>query len=112
LEPVFPLEEAPQAPAAVQKEVVAPPVMPTVIPPPTTLIRDDLERLRRNKQYEGAFYIREPEEVRKVEPEDDDAPIVPLRLQGEEESRTHEEPPVRRQEENIYKASPSPIDDE
>lgn len=93
------------------KESPVIPSIPTVIPPPTTLIRDDLERLRRNKQYEGAFYIREPEAVAKEEPDDDDAPIVPLRLHGDEE-KTQEEPSLPPQEENIYKATPAPLEEE
>jgi hypothetical protein len=111
LEPTSPLADASPS-HDVAKEPVVAPVMSTVIPPPTTLIRDDLERLRRNKQYEGAFYIREPEEMVKEESDDDDAPIVPLRLQGDEESKSHEENQPSRQVENIYKATPAPLEEE
>jgi hypothetical protein len=45
-------------------------------------------------------------------PDDDDAPVVPLRLQDDEESRVPEEPFVRPHEENIYKATPAPLDDD
>ena len=93
------------------KEPPVIPSIPTVIPPPTTLIRDDLERLRRNKQYEGAFYIREPEAVVKEDSDDDDAPIVPLRIHGDEE-KNQEEPTLHSQEENIYKATPAPLEEE
>ena len=79
-----------------------PPVLTTILPPPSTLIRDDIERLRRSEQYRGAFYIRETEEVVK-ETADDDAPIVPRSLQ-------EDEPSVRPQEENTYKATPAPLD--
>jgi hypothetical protein len=102
-ENILPLEAVKEPPVI--------PSIPTVIPPPTTLIRDDLERLRRNKQYEGAFYIREPEAMAKEEPDDDDAPIVPLRLHGDEE-KTQEEPSLPPQEENIYKATPAPLEEE
>jgi hypothetical protein len=34
----------------------------SVLPPPTTLIRDDLERLRTNEAYRGAFFVRENKE--------------------------------------------------
>lgn len=40
----------------------------TVLPPPTTLIRDDLQRLRDNDLYRGAFFIRDE----KAEDQDDD----------------------------------------
>ena len=32
-----------------------------VLPPPTTLIKDDLQRLRESEVYRGAFFIREEE---------------------------------------------------
>jgi hypothetical protein len=110
LPPTSPLAEA-QPVHDVAKETPVPPVIPSVIPPPTTLIRDDLERLRKNKEYEGAFYIRQPEESEKEESDDDDAPVVPLRLQGEEEAKTQEEPAVRPHE-DIYKATPAPLEEE
>jgi hypothetical protein len=111
VEPTFSSVEAPPVKENV-REPAATPVLSTVIPPPTTLIRDDLERLRRNKQYEGAFYIREPEEMPRETSDDDDAPIVPLRLQGDEEIKSHDELLARPQEENIYKATPAPLEDE
>ncbi len=40
----------------------ASPLLNSVLPPPTTLIRDDLARLRSNELYKGAFYVREDAE--------------------------------------------------
>ena len=39
-------------------EAVAP-TLRSVLPPPTTLIRDDLQRLRDNEMYRGAFFLRD-----------------------------------------------------
>jgi len=46
-------------------EAVAP-TLRSVLPPPTTLIRDDLQRLRDNEMYRGAFFLRDEKD------EDDD----------------------------------------
>ncbi len=35
------------------------PMITSILPPPTTLIRDELARMRNNELYKGAFYIRE-----------------------------------------------------
>jgi hypothetical protein len=81
----------------------------TIIPPPTTLIREDLERLRKNDSYKGAFYNKEGT----VAEEEDDTPVIPLSLQGDEEPiiKGPEDFP-QPVEENTYKATPAPIEDE
>jgi len=43
------------------------PTLSTILPPPTTLIRDDLERLRKHEAYRGAFYD--------VESDDEETPF-------------------------------------
>jgi len=48
-------------------------VLTSVLPPPTTLIRDDLARLRANEAYKGAFYVREEEQRGE---KGDDEPMV------------------------------------
>lgn len=55
-----PRQEVPEQQGREQEEV-PPPVFRTVLPPPSTLIRDDLQRLRENVEYRGAFYLREEE---------------------------------------------------
>jgi hypothetical protein len=92
-------EVSPHAPAE-------PPVprQSSVLPPPQTLIRDDLERLRQNEQYKGAFYLRESEEPKKTS-DVDDIPIVPFNLQGDDE------PPARPPEDDVYKATPAPSEE-
>jgi len=40
-----------------------PSIVRAVLPPPTTLIRDDLQRLRDSEVYRGAFFIREEGEA-------------------------------------------------
>lgn len=103
-------EEPPLPPKEPSVEPTEPrqPSVSSVLPPPQTLIRDDLERLRRNDQYKGAFYLREGEEGAKKTSDVEDIPIVPFNLQGEEESR-----PVssRSPEEDIYKATPAPSEE-
>lgn len=84
------------------------PSVTSVLPPPQTLIRDDLERLRRNDQYKGAFYLREGEEESKKSSDVEDIPIVPFNLQGEEEPR---QVAPRPPEEDIYKATPAPTEE-
>lgn len=110
-EPVMAPAHAP-APASIPAPVVEPKEprssVSTIILPPPTLIRDDLERLRQNDQYKGAFYLKETKEEPKAS-EAEDIPIVPFNLQGEEEHRPEE--PLQ-PEENIYKATPAPLDDE
>lgn len=51
------------------------PLLTSVLPPPTTLIRDDLARLRSNDLYKGAFYIREEKEGKEDSDDDDEASI-------------------------------------
>lgn len=78
------------------------PVVTAILPPPSTLIRDDLQRLRQSEQYKGAFYSRK-EEGAKEEAEkeaDDEAPVVPLSLEETQE------------DENAYKATPLPLEDD
>lgn len=61
-----------------------PPIMRNVLPPPDTLIRDDIERLRKDKTFQGAFFIKD-DSTESKEGDDDDAPIVPKRLIFDEE---------------------------
>jgi len=72
------------------------------------LIRDDLERLRRNDQYKGAFYLRENGDEAKKPSDIEDIPIVPFNLQGEDEPRSLT---PRAPEEDIYKATPAPSEE-
>lgn len=105
--------ETVQPAASPQKDApVAPPVS-SIIPPPTTLIRDDLKRLRGSEEYKGAFYLKE-DELQGAEEGDDDVPVVPLSLRGEDESprRVEEEMKPSLPEENTYKATPAPLEDE
>ena len=103
-------EMPPESLAPKEERVEAAPVepreprSPTVLPPPQTLIRDDLERLRQNEQYKGAFYLRESEEAKKA-PDVEDIPIVPFNLQGDDE------PPARPPEDDIYRATPAPSEE-
>jgi hypothetical protein len=82
---------------------------PVILPPPTTLIRDDLERLRNSETYKGAFYNK----VAPPSEEDDDFPTIPLSLQGDEEPiiKAPEQfsSPI---EEDAYKATPAPLEEE
>ena len=90
-----------------QQEPVEPRQQPaaTLLPPPQTLIRDDIERLRQNEQYKGAFYLRESDEEARKAPDVEDIPIVPFNLQGDE-SRSDRPP-----EEDIYRATPAPSEE-
>lgn len=92
------------------KDVSSPPLMTTILPPPVTLIRDDLDRLRKSDRYKGAFYLREEtsseKEVQPEEGDDDDVPVVPTTLQEEDDIREKPE------EENVYKATPAPPEEE
>ncbi len=76
-------------------------VTKTFLPPPPTLIRDDLDRLRKSEQYRGAFYEKEgvPGKEEEVEP------VVPPHLQ-------EEEPHLKPEEESTYKATPLPPEEE
>jgi hypothetical protein len=99
LEPTSPLADV-SVPSEVQ--ATTPPPLSTVLPPPSTLIRDDIERLRRNERYRGAFYLREEE--RESDEVAEEAPTVPLHLQ-------EEQPGALTQEENTYKATPAPLEE-
>ena len=61
-----------------------PPVIRTVLPPPSTLIRDDIERLRKDDTFKGAFFIKD-DRTEVTEGDDDDAPVVPKRLVFDED---------------------------
>lgn len=103
------LSVAEMAAISAQTSVVQPTFTSSILPPPTTLIREDLERLRKNDTYKGAFYSKVPSTAE----EDEDAPIIPLSLQGDEEpiiKGPEEFTPVV--EENTYKATPAPLEDE
>jgi hypothetical protein len=93
-----------------ETSVVQPTFTSSILPPPTTLIREDLERLRKSDTYKGAFYSKVPIAP---EEEEDDSPIIPLSLQGDEEpiiKGPEEFTPVV--EENTYKATPAPLEDD
>ncbi len=45
------------------KQASGSPLLASVLPPPTTLIRDDIARLRASDLYRGAFYLREEGET-------------------------------------------------
>jgi hypothetical protein len=81
----------------------APVVTKTFLPPPPTLIRDDLDRLRKSEQYRGAFYVRDEEPATKEEEEP--VPVIPSHLQEEDTS-------TKPEEESVYKATPLPPEEE
>lgn len=86
-------------------EKSAPMAINTLLPPPTTLIRDDIERLRKNETFKGAFYLKEDQALEKAtqekEDNDDDAPVIPERLTVEEDEPGEEIP------HDSYKATPA-----
>jgi hypothetical protein len=51
-------KEAPKQ-ASAGEQMTSATLFRAVLPPPTTLIRDDLQRLRESEVYRGAFFIRE-----------------------------------------------------
>lgn len=63
--------------SALSQEAVIP-TLRSVLPPPTTLIRDDLQRLRDNEMYKGAFFIREEREE-----DDDDASLESFSVEAQ-----------------------------
>ncbi len=77
-------------------EASIPSVMSSILAPPTTLIRDDIARLKANELYKGAFYEREEVEVE----ESEDEPIAPFIATIDES-----------EEENFedYRARPEPV---
>ena len=79
----------------------------TFLPPPPTLIRDDLDRLRKSEQYRGAFYVKDDDIQPKVEKgeEEEEVPVIPSHLQ-------EEEAPVKIEEESVYKATPLPPEED
>jgi hypothetical protein len=60
-------------------------LLSSVLPPPTTLIRDDLARLRSNELYKGAFYIREDKDSSEDD-DDDEASVEPFGMQDDFDS--------------------------
>ena len=76
--------------------IVPPPILRAVLPPPATLIRDDLQRLRDSDAYRGAFFIREDQGD---DQDDDDAslqsiesdPTLATALKEKKESSFEEE---------------------
>ena len=83
-----------------RKEEVPQPVMRSLLPPPTTLIRDDIERLRKDETFKSAFFIKEDKGEEK-ENDDDDAPVVPQRLVFEEDDSSDTDSL------DVYKATPA-----
>jgi hypothetical protein len=63
------------------------PMLSSILPPPTKLIRDDLKRLR--EDYKGAFYITDEKDEMS---DDDDASLSSLGTSSEEDFRFREAP--------------------
>lgn len=59
----------------VEQLITAPSSLPAILPPPNTLIRDDIARLKANELYRGAFYVRDESE----HDEDDIEPVTRAR---------------------------------
>lgn len=78
-------------------------VTSSLLPPPATLIKDEINRLRQDEQYKGAFYAQEEQEEPTQEDIDEEPAILPLRL--------HEDEPEVIQESDMYMATPEPDDD-
>ncbi|MBS0634677.1 MAG: hypothetical protein JSR37_04370 [Verrucomicrobia bacterium] len=76
-----------QAPAIVSEELSSTPMLSSILPPPTKLIRDDLKRLR--EDYKGAFYINDDKDSM---PDDDDASLATLGTTSEDEMSFREAP--------------------
>lgn len=82
-----------------QKILSTAPMLSSILPPPATLVRDDLPRLREQELYKGAFFIRDEKED--VLDDDDDAVLKGLRsgsFMDEEETQEHSEERRRDQE--------------
>jgi len=71
----------------------------SLLPPPTTLIRDELDKLRKSDEYKDAFYTSEDQESKQV-------PSLEAVMSEEPLSS---EPPLY---ENMYMATPAPSEDE
>lgn len=69
------------------EELSSTPMLSSILPPPTKLIRDDLKRLR--EDYKGAFYINEDKDTTS---DDDDASLATLGTTSEDEMSFREEP--------------------
>ncbi|MBS0656174.1 MAG: hypothetical protein JSR46_10380 [Verrucomicrobia bacterium] len=77
-----------------QKILSTAPMLSSILPPPATLVRDDLPRLREQEVYKGAFFIRDEKDD--LLDDDDDAVLKSLRsgsFMGDEESRDQEVSP-------------------
>jgi hypothetical protein len=86
------VEGVPEFTEGLQESKDAPPVLfRTVLPPPSTLIRDDLQRLRENVEYRGAFFIRDE---KSDDQDDDDAAIELIEQVGEPTLENKEGPLV------------------
>ncbi len=72
------------------------PMLSSILPPPTKLIRDDLKRLR--EDYKGAFYINEDKDTLS---DDDDAQLASLGTTSTEEELSFREAPYDVTEEDI-----------
>lgn len=103
-EPQAPELEAPASDLQVEpqakEDASVPPILAAILPPPTTLIRDDIARLKANELYKGAFYEREAIEG---EAEAEDEPVAPfIATPDEAEEENYED----------YRARPEPITQE
>lgn len=124
-EPILEQPEARQNSVANSQAGVVPSALPAILPPPSTLIRDDIARLKANELYRGAFYVRDESEQ-----DDDDhdiGPVARARIEvesyedfrarpemaapmaapssGIKSSDEHETPPLT--DEEVSKANPS-----
>jgi hypothetical protein len=57
-----------ETPLVTDEQLTSTTLFRSVLPPPTTLIRDDLDRLRKSEVYRGAFFIHEEQ----ADDQDDD----------------------------------------
>ena len=131
-EPVETLKTSTASPE--QKETTAP--ISAILPPPSTLIRDELQRLRQSEEYRGAFYETEQEEISQkpmaqepmaqepmvqepmVQESVDQKPVVQesvvraptetLTQEKEIVSEQKSETPAEEEAEDAYRASPFP----
>jgi hypothetical protein len=76
-----------------KEDLSSTPMLSSILPPPKTLIRDDLERLRKEEHYKGAFFIREGKDFSDDEAQDDDdAQLANLGTTSEEDLSFREAP--------------------
>ena len=79
-------------------QIPPPALFRTILPPPTTLIRDNIQQLRENELYRGAFYIREKEGAEGAVAEgkdDDDATLASIDADMEFHTAHAKEAPPR-----------------